>query len=65
MPDLCRIRGRIFEKCFYTTNQSTFKKEKVRDEHVEVARTRNWAECGSDEKMRWFALHPSFRRAQL
>ena len=24
-----------------------------------MARTRNFAECGSDEEMRWPALHPS------
>ena len=33
-------------------DQSTFKKEKLKDEHFDVARTRKCAECGSDEEMR-------------
>ena len=41
------------------TKQSTLKKEKLKDEHFEVARARNCAECGSDEEMRGLALHPS------
>ena len=57
---------------FKTTDPSTFKKDKLKEEHFEVARTRKcaefgtnekvWrkcAECGSDEKMKWLALHPS------
>ena len=54
MPEL----GRIFEKVL-KRQKSTFKKEKLKDEPFEVARTRNCAECGSDEEMRWLALHPS------
>ena len=49
-------RGLTFEK----TNQSTFKKEKLKDAHFEVAKTRHCVECGSDAEMRWLALHPSF-----
>ena len=48
----------IFEKCFKTTEKGTFKNEKLKDEQFEVARTRNCAECGSGEEMRWLALHP-------
>ena len=44
---------------FKTTKKGTFKKEKWKNEHFEVARTRNCEECGSDEEMRWLALHPS------
>ena len=36
--------------------------KKLKDEPFEVARTRNCAECGSDEEMRWLALHPSCER---
>ena len=42
-------------------DQSTFKKEKLKDEHFEVVRTRKHVECGLDEKMRWLALHPSLQ----
>ena len=38
--------------------KGTFKKEKITDEHFDVARTRK-VECGSDEEMRWLVLHPS------
>ena len=31
----------------------------MKDEYFDVARTRKCAECGSDEEMRWLALHPS------
>ena len=31
----------------------------MNNEHFELARTRNCAECGSDEEMMWLALHPS------
>ena len=41
------------------TNQSISKNEKLKDEHFEMARTRNCVECGSDEEMRWLALLPS------
>ena len=34
----------------------------MKDENFEAARTRNCAELGSDEEMRWLALHPSFNR---
>ena len=30
-----------------------------------MARTRKFAECGSDEKMRWLALHPSIHSPQV
>ena len=39
--------------------KSHLKKEKLTDEPFEVTRTRNCAECGLDEEMRWLALHPS------
>ena len=39
--------------------QRTFEKENFKDEHIELARSRNCGECGSDEEMRWLALHPS------
>ena len=45
--------------CFKTTEKGTCKKEKLKDEPLEVARMRKCAECGSDEEMRWLALHPS------
>ena len=46
------------------TNQSAIlKKEKLKDEHFEVGRTRNCAECGSDEEMRWLTFYPSFNKA--
>ena len=32
-----------------TTEKDSFKKEKMKDEHLDVARTRKCAECGSDE----------------
>ena len=57
--------GRIFEKCFNTTEKGTFKKEKMKDETFDVARTRKCAECGSDEEMWWLALHPSHNNAQI
>ena len=60
-----------FRKMFITTEKGTFKKEKMKDEHFDVARTkkvcrmwlgrRKWAECGSDEKMRWLALYSTLR----
>ena len=31
----------------------------MKDEHFDVAQTRKCSECGSDEEMRWLALHPS------
>ena len=34
----------------------------MKDENFEGARTIKCAECGSDEKMRWPALHPSVGR---
>ena len=43
----------------FLTDQATFKKEKLKDEHFEVARTRKCVECGSDEEIRLLALHPS------
>ena len=33
------------------TEKGTFKKENMKDEHFDVARTRKCAECGPDEKM--------------
>ena len=33
-------RGRIFDKYFKTTEKDTFKKERMKDEHIDVARTR-------------------------
>ena len=39
--------------------QSTFKKEKLKDEHFDMAQTRKRADCGSDKEMRWLALNPS------
>ena len=52
--------GRIFEKCFKTTDLITFKKEKLKDKRFDVAQTRMCAVCGLDEEMRWLALHPLF-----
>ena len=45
---------------FVKTNDSkgAFKKENMKDEHFDVAQTRKFEECGSDEKMRWLALNP-------
>ena len=40
-------------------NDSTFKKYKLKDDHYFVARMRKFAECGSDDEMRWLTLHPS------
>ena len=34
------------------------------DEDFEVARTRKWEECGSDEKLLWLAFLPSFYHAE-
>ena len=54
----CNLETRIFYLCptlpnfwkiFLTTDQSTFQKEKFKDEYFDVARTRKCAECGSDE----------------
>ena len=56
---LCPNRGWNFEKCFKTSVKGTFKKETMKDNHFDVAWTRKWADCGSDEEMRWLALHPS------
>ena len=53
------LRARTFEKCFKRTEKGTSKKENLKDDPFEVARTRNCAEYGSDEKMRWRALPPS------
>ena len=47
--------------CFLNDSQRTFKKEILKDEHFDVARTRKCAECGSNEEMRWLALHPSYK----
>ena len=33
-------RGQILEKCFKTTGKGTFKKEKMKDVHFDVTRTR-------------------------
>ena len=49
----------FLKNVFKPTDQSTFKKEKLKGEHFEVAWTRKCAECGSIEKIRWLALHPS------
>ena len=42
-----------FLKMFENDRKGTFKKEKIKDEHFDVARTRKWAEYGSDEEIRW------------
>ena len=44
---------------FFNDKSEHIKNRKLKDEHVDVARTRKCAECGSDEYMRWLALHPS------
>ena len=50
-----------FWKMFKTTEKGTFKIEKMKDEHFDVAQTRKCAECGSAEEMRWPELHLSFK----
>ena len=49
------------------TDQSTFKKEKLKEEHFYVAGTRKYAEYGSDEKVRrmWLALQPFFNKINI
>ena len=56
---LCPNVAGFFLNVFKTAEKGTFKTEKFKGEHFGVARTRNCAECGSDEKMRWLAIHPS------
>ena len=41
--------------------KGTFKKEKMKDEHIDVARTRKCVECGSNAEMRLLAVHPSLK----
>ena len=55
------LETRIFYLCSNVAGffKTVFKIEELKDQHFEVARTRKCAECGSDEKMRWLALHPS------
>ena len=48
-----------FWKCFKTTEKGLFKKEKIKNEHFDLARTRKCAECCSDEP------HPTPRCGHL
>ena len=59
---ICPNVTEFFKNVLKRQKKGTLKKEKLKDEHFEVALTRNCAECGSEEEMRWLALHPSRNR---
>ena len=48
-----------FFKIIKTTVKGAILKEKMKDEHFDVALMRKCAECGSDNEIMWLELHPS------
>ena len=56
---VCPINVAKFRKMFLNNKSVHIYKEKIKTSILRLARTRNCAECGLDEEMRWLALHPS------